>query len=111
MVPARDRATDFADARFTIKAVLAIVGFTAMMVGSQWAFSASLQQSITALGARMDAKDVIDKRDEEARTREDAADARIINDRLAMIDEKIKQIEREYKLEDYDLKALITNKR
>jgi hypothetical protein len=118
MVPARERDTDFANARFTIRAVIAIVGFMVMIVGGQWATYYSLQSTMTSLGFRMDAKDKADAKDEatrkemeerdaQARKREEAAAEKIWNDRLQALDEKINRVEREYKTADYDLKATI----
>lgn len=111
MVPARDRATDFADARFTIRAVIGIVVFTVSMIGSQWAFSASLQTAIAKLDSRMDAKDTIDARDRIAVEKERAAEKAIAEQWRTSMEKKVDQIERDYKLNDYDIKALITTKR
>lgn len=111
MVPAHERSTDFGDARFTMKAVIGIVAFTASIIGSQWAFSANLKTSITELGVRMDAKEVIDARDALANERIAAGERRLLDEWKTSMEKKIEQLEREYKLGDYDLKALITNKR
>lgn len=111
LVPARERSTDFNDARFTMRTVIAIILATVSIVGSQWAFSNSLQTAIVQLGARMDAKDTIDKRDTEASDKEVAAEKRIVEEWRSQIDKRIDQVERDYKLADYDLKTLINGKR
>lgn len=94
--------------RFTMRTVIALVFFTAALVGSQYAFSASLQTAITNLGARLDAKEKIDANAAVADAKVDEAEKRISAEWRATIEKKIDQIERDYKLGDYDLKALIS---
>lgn len=106
-----DRSTDFSDARFTIRTVIVLVLFTSSLVGSQYYFAAGLDSKITALGSRMDAKDTIDARDAVAAGKEADAERKITEQWRLNIEKKIDQVERDYKLGDYDLKALITKQR
>lgn len=111
MVPARDRSTDLNDARFTVKAVVAIVTVTVTLLGGQWLTTANLQSAIMRLDARLDAKDRIDANNQENDQKIAAAEKRSAEDWRVQIEKRLDQIERDYKLNDYDLKALITNKR
>lgn len=101
------RSTDIEDVKFPMRAVVGLVLFTAALVGSQWALTSSLRTDIASIVTRMDAKDVIDKRDKEAEGIEKAADQKVLDGRLVGIEKRIDEIDRQYKLGDYDLKAMI----
>lgn len=101
------RATDIEDVKFPMRAVVGLVLFTAALVGSQWALTSSLRSDIAAIVTRMDADDEIDKRDKQAEAVEQAAAEKLLNGRLDAIDKRITDIDRDYKLQDYDIKAMI----
>lgn len=101
------RSTDIEDVKFPMRAVVGLVLFTAALVGSQWALTSSLRSDIAAIVTRMDAKDVIDKRDKEAQGIEKAADQKVLDGRLNGIEKRLDEIDRSYKLGDYDLKVMI----
>lgn len=101
------RATDIEDVKFPMRAVVGLVLFTAALVGSQWALTSSLRTDIAAIVTRMDAQDTIDKRDKEAAGIEKAADQKVLDGRLDSFDKRLDDIDRQYKLGDYDLKAMI----
>lgn len=101
------RSTDIEDVKFPMRAVVGLVLFTAALVGSQWALTSSLRSDIAAIVTRMDAQDTIDKRDKEAEAVEKAADRKVLDGRLDAVDKRLDEIDRSYKLGDYDLKAMI----
>lgn len=101
------RSTDIEDVKFPMRAVVGLVLFTAALVGSQWALTSSLRSDIGAIVTRMDAQDLIDKRDKEAEGIEKAADQKVLDGRLLGIEKRLDEVDRQYKLGDYDLKAMI----
>lgn len=101
------RSTDIEDVKFPMRAVVGLVLFTAALVGSQWALTSSLRSDIAAIVTRMDAQDTIDKNAKEAEATVKAADRKVLDSRLDAIDKKIDEMDRAYKLGDYDLKAMI----
>lgn len=104
------RSTDIEDVRFPTRAVVGLVLFTAALVGGQWAITAGLRADIAAIVSRMDAQKEIDIRDRAAAQRETEADKRILDGRLGGLEKRLDEIDRAYKLGDYDLKALIERK-
>lgn len=111
MVPARERSTDFNDARFTIKAVIAIVVAVMTILLNQWRSEANVQTSINALSARMDTKEKVDANDAANAAKVEAEAEKRMLDWRSQVDEKLKQLERDYRTADYDLKAMIEKRR
>lgn len=101
------RSTDIEDVKFPMRAVVGLVLFTAALVGSQWALTSSLRSDINGIVTRMDALDTINTRAKEAEAVEKAADQKVLDGRLTAIDKRLDEIDRQYKLGDYDLKAMI----
>lgn len=101
------RSTDIEDVRFPTRAVVGLVLFTAALVGGQWAITSGLRADIAAIITRMDAQKEIDTRDRTAAARETAADKALLDGRLQGIEKRVDEIDRAYKLGDYDLKALM----
>jgi len=101
------RSTDIEDVKFPLRAVVGLVLFTAALVGSQWALTSSLRSDIAAIVTRMDSNDTVAKRDKEAAGVEKAADQKVLDGRLTGIERRIDDIDRDYKLQDYDIKAMI----
>lgn len=104
------RSTDIEDVRFPTRAVVGLVLFTAALVGGQWAITSGLRADIAALATRMDAQLLIDTRERAATQREAEADKRILDGRLSGLEKRVDEIDRAYKLGDYDIKALIERK-
>lgn len=105
------RSTDIEDVRFPTRAVVSLVLFTAALVGGQWASISSVRGDIAAIITRMDAKDIINKNAEEAAQKVADAEKTVMDRRLQDIEKKIDDVERNYKLGDYDIKAMITTVR
>lgn len=101
------RSTDIEDVKFPMRAVVGLVLFTGCLVGSQWALTSGVRSDIAAIVTKMEAKDTIDKRDKEASDIEKAADQKVLDGRLKGIEDRVNEIDRQYKLGDYDLKAMI----
>lgn len=105
------RSTDIEDVRFPTRAVVGLVLFTSALVGGQWAITTSLRADIAAIVSKMDARETIDKRDKEAVAIETAAERRVLDNRLLSIEKRVDEVDRAYKLGDYDIKALLERKR
>lgn len=101
------RSTDIEDVRFPTRAVVGLVLFTAALVGGQWAITSGLRGDIAAIITRMDAQKEIDARDKAASGREAAAEKSILDGRLQNIEKRVDEIDRAYKLGDYDIKSLL----
>lgn len=113
------RSTDIEDVKFPMRAVVGLVLFTGALVTSQWALTSGLRGDVAAIVVRMDEREKNETRDretqkdmaareEQARQKEVAAAEKIVNDRFAALDKRIDDIDRDYKLGDYDLKGLIS---
>jgi len=88
---------------FTTKAVIGLILFTASIVAGQQYSNSGLRGDMQRIEGKIDAKEVIDARDELARQREAAAERKIVEDRFAQIEKNAERIEREYKLRDFEL--------
>lgn len=105
------RATDIEDVRFPTRAVVGLVLFTAALVGGQWAITAGLRTDIAAIVSRMDAQERINGATLDAARKVQEAEKHALDDKLQNLEKKIDDVDRNYKLGDYDIKALITTVR
>lgn len=101
------RSTDIEDQRWRTQTVVGLVLFTASLVGGQLFSTNNLRNDIAA--ARNESTAAInalvlrlDAQKEQAATAA-AADNKVLDSRLSLIDKRLDEIERQYKLEDYDI--------
>lgn len=94
-----------------MKTVIAIVIATITILGGQMLSSYKVQAEIASLGFRMDAKEKQDTQNvENAKSLADA-ERRTLSEWRSSIEKRIDQVERDYKLADYDLKNIMQSKR